>query len=74
MIEKIELRSFKAHMILKLTITIHLLIISEYLDAISKVVNMKKIGTIEDYYEELEGFYTMLQLSEKMLSIFLSSI
>ena len=75
MAEKIELRSFKAHMILKLTITIHPLIISEYLDAISEVVNMKKIGTIEDYYEELEGFYNMLQLSEEdAVHIFINNL
>ena len=75
MASKIVLGSFKAHMILKLTITTHPFIISEYPDAISEVVNMKQTGTVEDYYKELEGFCNMLQLSEEdALHIFINNL
>ena len=65
MTNKIELGSFKIYMILKLTITTHPFIISEYPDAIFEVVNMKQTGIVDDYYKELEGFYNMLQLSKE---------
>ena len=75
MADKIELEFFKIRMILKLTITTHPFIIGEYPDAISEVVNMKQTGTVEDYYEELEGFCNMLQLSEEdALHIFINNL
>ena len=75
MTDKIELGFFKMRMILKLTITTHPFTINEYPDAISEVVNLKQTGTIEDYYEELEGFYNMLQLDEEdALHIFINNL
>ena len=75
MVDKIEFGSLKMRMILKLIITTHPFIISEYLDAISEVMDLKQTGTVQGYYEELEGFYNLLQLTEKdALHIFINNL
>ena len=75
MADKIEFGSFKMSMILKLTITTHPFIINEYLDAIFEVMDLKQIGTVQGYYEELEGFCNLLQLTEEdALQIFINNL
>ena len=73
--KKLKLESFEVQMVQKLTITVHPFIIYEYPNAIFEVVNLKQTGTIEDYYEELEGFCNMLQLDEEdALQIFINNL
>ena len=75
MADKIELGFFKIRMILKLTITTHPFIISEYPNAIFEVMDLKQTGTVQSYYEELEGFCNLLQLTEEdALQIFINNL
>ena len=75
MIGAVEIGSIESQMIQKLTITVHPFIISEYPEAIFEVVDLKQIGTVQDYYEELEGFCNLLQLTEEdALQIFINNL
>ena len=75
MADQVELEFFRIRMILKLTITTHPFIISEYPDAIFEVMDLKQIGTVQSYYEEFEGFCNLLQLSEKdVVHIFINNL
>ena len=74
MVGATELGSFECQMIQKLTITVHLFILSEYPDAIYELINLKQTN-VEDYYGEFEGFLNCLQPNEKdALSIFIHNL
>ena len=62
-------------MIQKLIITVHPFILSEYLEAIYELINLKQTTTIEDYCGEFEGFLNCLQPNEEdALSIFIHNL
>ena len=54
---------------------VHPFIISEYLNAIFEVMDLKQTRTVQNYYENFEGFYNLLQLTkEDVFQIFINNL